>query len=557
MNSRTISQSKWRGRCRTQGGKEERETSMGFDLSDLQPKERASFALRALYEAAGCRKYHMGRFEEYGLYQENRSFLSSEQVITFTDLDGRLLALKPDVTLSIAKTAQPAPGETLKYYYHENVYRPSAESHTFKEIAQMGLEMLGAVGEAQVQQAVGLAAKSLEQLGAAWVLELSHMGYLFGLLDALAVPETARPALLDLLREKNAHELRAAAKAAGLDDAGADTLCALLTLCGGCEETLARAEAFCKNDRMRTAAAELRALTGSLSAGGGSVRLDLSLAGEMEYYNGLVFQGYLQGLPRPLLKGGRYDLLMQKFTPGADAIGFAVYLDELDRLSAPLPPVQQQKTDRVMLNVALPKGRLGDKVYGLLARIGYGCAEDCNATRKLVVENPEAGIRYFLVKPSDVAIYVEHGAADVGIVGKDILTEASADVYELLDTGLGRCRMCVAAPNDYQDDPSRPVRVATKFVNIAKNYYASIGRDIDIIKLNGSIELAPILGLSDVIVDIVETGTTLRENGLKVVTEFLPISARFIANKASYQFKHREVDRMLEQLRETLQEAAK
>ena len=536
---------------------QERETSMGFDLSDLQPKERASFALRALYEAAGCRKYHMGRFEEYGLYQENRSFLSSEQVITFTDLDGRLLALKPDVTLSIAKTAQPAPGETLKYYYHENVYRPSAESHTFKEIAQMGLEMLGAVGEAQVQQAVGLAAKSLEQLGAAWVLELSHMGYLFGLLDALAVPETARPALLDLLREKNAHELRAAAKAAGLDDAGADTLCALLTLCGGCEETLARAEAFCKNDRMRAAAAELRALTGSLSAGGGSVRLDLSLAGEMEYYNGLVFQGYLQGLPRPLLKGGRYDLLMQKFTPGADAIGFAVYLDELDRLSAPLPPVQQQKTNRVMLNVALPKGRLGDKVYGLLARIGYGCAEDYNATRKLVVENPEAGIRYFLVKPSDVAIYVEHGAADVGIVGKDILTEASADVYELLDTGLGRCRMCVAAPNDYQDDPSRPVRVATKFVNIAKNYYASIGRDIDIIKLNGSIELAPILGLSDVIVDIVETGTTLRENGLKVVTEFLPISARFIANKASYQFKHREVDRMLEQLRETLQEAAK
>ena len=234
----------------------------------------------------------------------------------------------------------------------------------------------------------------------------------------------------------------------------------------------------------------------------------------------------------------------------------AMLLDELDRLNA-MPPVQHQDTGKVMLNVALPKGRLGDKVYNLLAGIGYGCPEDYNATRKLVVENPAAGIRYFLVKPSDVAIYVEHGAADVGIVGKDILTEASADVYELLDTGLGRCRMCVAAPNDYQDDPSRPVRVATKFVNIAKNYYASIGRDIDIIKLNGSIELAPILGLSDVIVDIVETGTTLWENGLKVVTEFLPISARFIANKASYQFKHREVDRMLEQLRETLQEAAK
>ena len=520
---------------------------MEFSLESLQPKERASFALRALYEAAGCRKYHMGRFEEYGLYQENRSFLSSEQVITFTDLDGRLLALKPDVTLSIAKTAQPAPGETLQYYYHENVYRPSAESHTFKEIAQMGLEMLGTVREEQ----------SLAQLGADWVLEVSHMGYLFGLFDALGVPEAARPGLLEKLREKNAHELRRAVRAAGVDDAGADALTGLLELSGSYEETLAKAEAACRNDRMRAAAAELRALAQTLEAAGGAVRLDLSLAGEMEYYNGLVFQGYLQGLPRPLLKGGRYDLLMQKFTPGAGAIGFAVYLDELDRLSASTPPVQRNSTDKVMLNVALPKGRLGDKVYNLLARIGYGCTEDYNATRKLVVENPEAGIRYFLVKPSDVAIYVEHGAADVGIVGKDILTEASADVYELLDTGLGKCRMCVAAPADYQDDPSRPVRVATKFVNIAKSYYASIGRDIDIIKLNGSIELAPILGLSDVIVDIVETGTTLRENGLRVVTEFMPISARFIANKASYQFKHKEMDTMLEKLRKTLQEETK
>ena len=534
------------------GCKKQGEPTMEFSIANLQPKERASFALRALYEAAGCRKYHMGRFEEYGLYQENRSFLSSEQVITFTDLDGRLLALKPDVTLSIAKTAQPTPGETLCYYYHENVYRPSAESHTFKEISQMGLEMLGAVGEAQVQQAVCLAARSLDALGADWVLEVSHMGYLFGLFDALGVPDAARAKLLEKLREKNAHELRAAAGAAGFADA-ADTLCSVLDLSGAYAETMEKAAALCKNDAMRAAVAELEALAVPLEKAGGVIRLDMTLAGEMEYYNGLVFQGYLKALPRPLLKGGRYDLLMQKFTPGAGAIGFAVYLDELDRLSAPLPPVQKNSTDRVMLNVALPKGRLGDKVYNLLAGIGYGCPEDYNATRKLVVENPEAGIRYFLVKPSDVAIYVEHGAADVGIVGKDILTEASADVYELLDTGLGKCRMCVAAPADYKDDPSRPVRVATKFVNIAKSYYASMGRDIDIIKLNGSIELAPILGLSDVIVDIVETGTTLRENGLKVVTEFMPISARFIANKASYQFKHAEMDTMLEKLRAELQ----
>ncbi len=365
-------------------------------------------------------------------------------------------------------------------------------------------------------------------------------------------PYPGIPEMLAKLKAKNLHELKAAASAAGLDEAGADALAGLMSLCGSCEDVLPRVEAACRNERMETAAAELKAITEELAGAGGSIRLDMTLAGEMEYYNGLVFQGYLESLPRPVLKGGRYDLLMQKFTPGAGAIGFAVYLDELDRLSAPLPPVQKQPTEKTMLNVALPKGRLGDKVYHLLAGIGYGCPEDYNATRKLVVENPAAGIRYFLVKPSDVAIYVEHGAADVGIVGKDILTEAAADVYELLDTGLGRCRMCVAAPAGYRDDPSRPVRVATKFVNIAKRYYASMGRDIDIIKLNGSIELAPILGLSDVIVDIVETGTTLRENGLRVVTEFMPISARFIANKASYQFKHREMDEMLEKLRAAL-----
>ena len=241
---------------------------MEFSIANLQPKERASFALRALYEAAGCRKYHMGRFEEYGLYQENRSFLSSEQVITFTDLDGRLLALKPDVTLSIAKTAQPTPGETLCYYYHENVYRPSAESHTFKEISQMGLEMLGAVGEAQVQQAVCLAARSLDALGAEWVLEVSHMGYLFGLFDALGVPDAARAKLLEKLREKNAHELRAAAGAAGLADA-ADTLCSVLNLCGSYADTLAKAAALCRNDAMRAAVAELEALAVPLEKAGG------------------------------------------------------------------------------------------------------------------------------------------------------------------------------------------------------------------------------------------------------------------------------------------------
>ena len=334
--------------------------------------------------------------------------------------------------------------------------------------------------------------------------------------------------------------------------AAANALTAILSLHGPFGTTLAAARSQCQCEAQRDALLELQSLQNELGDAGRGMQLDLSLAGDMEYYNGLVFSGYVAGVPRAVLKGGRYDLLAQRFTPGACALGFALYLDELERLSAPLPPVQQQGTERQWLNIALPKGRLGDKAYGLLAAAGYEANENYSETRKLVVENPEAGVRYFLVKPSDVAIYVEHGAADIGIVGKDILTESGADVYELLDTGMGKCRMCVAGPRNFVDDESRALRVATKFVNIARAHYESIGRDIDIIKLNGSIELAPILGLSDVIVDIVETGTTLKENNLTVLEEFMPISARFIANKASYKFKYAQLTELLNKMKEAL-----
>ena len=191
-----------------------------------------------------------------------------------------------------------------------------------------------------------------------------------------------------------------------------------------------------------------------------------------------------------------------------------------------------------LINIALPKGRLGEKVIKLLENAGYGLKESPDDSRKLTFENAEAGIRCFWVKPSDVGIYVERGAADIGVVGKDILKEYEPSVYELMDLGLGKCRMAVAGFKDFEDDNDVPLKVATKFPNIARAYYNQKSREIDVIKLNGSIELAPVLGLSDVIVDIVETGTTLRENGLDVLATVFPISARLIANKSSYTFKH-------------------
>lgn len=203
-----------------------------------------------------------------------------------------------------------------------------------------------------------------------------------------------------------------------------------------------------------------------------------------------------------------------------------------------------------MLNVALPKGRLGEKVYGMLEAAGYECPSIRENSRKLIFENPEKGVRYFWVKPSDVAIYVEHSAADIGIAGKDILLEYSPDVYELFDLDIGKCKMAVAAKKGFRDNPQNTLRVATKFTNITKEYYSSKGRDIDIIHLNGSIELAPILGLSDVIVDIVETGTTLKENNLEAVEDIVPISARLIANKPAFKFKGTMIEEIIKKLAE-------
>ena len=205
---------------------------------------------------------------------------------------------------------------------------------------------------------------------------------------------------------------------------------------------------------------------------------------------------------------------------------------------------------KTTVNIALPKGRLGEKAYALLKNAGFDCPAIEESSRKLIFENSEKGLRFFWVKPSDVAIYVERGAADIGIVGKDILLEYGPDVYELLDLGMGVCRMAVAARKDFRESPGATLRVATKFPNIAQRFYNEKCRDIDIIPPNDSIELAPSQNMADLIVDIAETRTTLKENDLQVVETILPISARLIANKSGYKFKTNEINAIRDGLAE-------
>jgi len=500
----------------------------------LRYDEQAIMQLRTLYKQYGYTHYKMSRFEEYGLYAENKAFLASGEIITFTGAGGKLMALRPDVTLSIVKNTK-NDGKQKKLYYNENVYRP--DGYEFKEQMQVGLECIGAIDNTLMGEVLMLARKSLKLLGENTRLDISHMGYINGLLNSKNLTTEQRTQLIRRISEKNVPELIALCTKYGLDSDYCEKITTLTTLYGPYEKITAELERMNVNEETEAAKRELKELFDILEqpGAGQNINLDFSIVNDISYYSGVIFQGYIEGIPAKVLSGGRYDKLLRKFGNNSGAIGFAVYLDLLERIS----PVDK------MINIALPKGRLGDKAYAIFEAAGYGCPAINDGSRRLVFESIENNVRYFWVKPSDVAIYVERGAADIGVAGKDILLEYNPDVFELLDFGIGKCRMCVAAEKGFSpDNHEHTLRVATKFPNIARDYYEKQGREIDIIGLNGSIELAPLLGLSDVIVDIVETGKTLLENNLEPFETIMDISARLISNKASYKFNHETISNL-------------
>jgi len=517
---------------------------------DLSFPEKVTFRLRSLYSRHGYSRFKMNKFEEYDLYADNKDFLISDSVITFTDGNGRLMALKPDVTLSIVKSSRDDPGTLQKLYYNETVYRPARGSGNFQELMQVGLECIGSIDDGCMAEVLLLAAESLKTIHPDCVLAVSHLGLLTGMMDAMGIPRSGRDTLMGLIGDKNHHELTAFCRNCGAPEAYIELLLQLLES-GGTPQLPEKLREILADTSGAEAVHQLLRVAEALRGTDAEdiLRFDFSGVDNLHYYNGLLFKGYIRGIPGSVLSGGRYDNLMRKMGRQSGAIGFAVYVDRLERLEAQAPA-----QECAMLNIALPKGRLGEKVYAMFARAGFDCPAIHEGGRKLIFENLEKGVRYFWVKPSDVAIYVERGAADIGVAGKDILLEYGPEVYELLDLHTGNCRMAVAAKNDFRDAPEKTLRVATKFCNIASRYYLSKGRDIDIIHLNGSIEIAPILGLSDVIVDIVETGTTLKENDLSVLETVVPISARLVANKAAYQFKGSQIDTLVRQLAAGLEE---
>lgn len=302
----------------------------------LKKEEQVAFGMRALFEQYGYRRFEMSKFEEYDFYAENRSFLGSESILTFTGLDGKLLALKPDVTLSIVKNTKGSREAADRVYYNENVYRARKGDGEYREILQAGLEYIGEVDRYAVLEVVLLAAKSLELISDAYLLDISHMGFVMGLLDETGLGLGKQRKVLNCIREKNAHEIRRICTEAGVPEVMVKRLEALSGLYGKLSETLPAARELIVNERTERAWRELFELSGYLKECGfeDRINLDFSIINDMDYYNGIMFQGFVDGVPSSILSGGRYDNLVGRLGKNAEAIGFAVYLDLLSRFGS-------------------------------------------------------------------------------------------------------------------------------------------------------------------------------------------------------------------------------
>lgn len=515
---------------------------------DIDIKERIDLELRSLYSEYGYNRFKMGKFEDYDLYTKFRDFIPNENIITVTGQNGRLLALRPDLTLSIVKYFRPEEKDVEKLYYSENIYRSDRDGD-YQELRQTGLEFLGNIGSKEISEVAILAALSLKNISNDFVLDISHMGFLQEIM--VRIPEKAKKPILKAISEKSPSSIKAIAKSYEIPDSEILVIEQLTSIYGDYKTTIPRLKELPLTKRALEYLSEIENVSKTLSARrvGGTINIDFSIVNNMSYYSGILLQGYIKGLPEKILSGGQYDGVMANMGKGGSAIGFALYLDFLDKLESESGEAQKGKNAADdYINVALPKGRLGDKIYDLFEKAGYPCKDIKGDNRKLVFENKSKKIRYFLVKPSDVTVYVERGTADIGACGNDIIEEYSPDVYELLDLKKGKCKVAVAAKEGFKDDTSKTLRVATKFPEITRRYYDRESRKIDIIELHGSIELAPVLDMSDVIVDIVETGKTLKENNLAVIDDVLDVSARLIANKSSFKFKNNGIVELTEKL---------
>lgn len=502
-------------------------------------------------------------FEYFDVFSSEIGTTASKDLYKFYDDEGNTLVLRPDFTPSIARCAAKYfldDKKPVRLCYQGNTFtNTSALQGKLKEVTEMGVELMNDDSVMADAEMIELAVGVLKEAGLKeFKISLGNAEFYRGICRQVGVTEAVELTLRDYISNKNIYGAENYLLSQGIDKEDMKTLLSVTEFFGS-HKVLDEALLVAKDLGSIDAVKRLKELYEVLLKRGLSehISFDLGQLSKYNYYTGVIFKAYTYGLGNAIIKGGRYDRLLSYFGKDAPATGFAIVIDDL------LYAVREQdkayaQDDKKYLTFALGKGRLANKTMELLEKLGITCEEMKDKdTRKLIFVNEEYKLKFFLSKGPDVPTYVEYGAADIGVVGKDTIVEEDRDVFEVLDLGFGKCRMCVCGPKDKEEllAHHERIRVASKYPKIAKDYfYNNKHQTVDIIKLNGSVELGPIVELSDVIVDIVETGSTLMENGLEVLEEIMPLSARMIVNPVAMQMEAGRIKELITKIRKLLKE---
>ena len=536
-------------------------------VRDISPKEymekqKTKEAILETITQDGFSILETPSFEYFDVFANNSGITPSKELYKFYDKEGNTLVLRPDFTPSMARAYS-------KLYYNEDKpVKLSYSGNTFvnagdlngrlKESTQIGAELYNDPTKEADAKIISLMIRCMISLGLHnFVISLGNVEFFKGICEEYGINEDSEMTLLKLISVKNYYAAEEFLKDMTISDEIKELIVHISELYST-YDNLKSLLLKISNKRCTDAIERLLQVYDILDKEGLSkyISFDLGLLNQYNYYTGVCFRAYTFGFGDAVMKGGRYDNLVKEFGKDSPAIGFGISLDEL------MIAKQNAKSDPLgdpenrYITFALTKGRLANKTLGLLEEIGITCEEMKDKdTRKLIFVNEDLKLKFFLAKGPDVPTYVEHGVADIGVVGKDTIDEENRKVFEVLDLGFGKCRMCVCGYESAKDllSSREMIKVATKYPRIAKKYFNEVKHQtVDIIKLNGSIELAPIVGLSDVIVDIVETGSTLKENGLSVLEEVYPLSARMIVNPVSMRVLEARINKLIKEVKEKL-----
>lgn len=521
----------------------------------LRQTERA---VRTALEGCGYSEIITPAVEYFDVFAQANPELDQENMLKIIDRSGRICVARPDNTTPIARIAATRLDDAalpVRLYYSQKVFRSVVGGHGHKgEFLQVGAELIGADGLAADQDILSAAFSALTGTGVDnFRIELGHAEIYKALIEELGVDAQTAESIRRLIENKSFAALGDALAPYG-ERPAAKALGAMPQLFGGVE-VLDQVEALTGNVRVLGAVSYLRRLYQALDAAGygNRIMIDLGLVHEMDYYTGVMFRGYIGGAGAAILSGGRYNALCAKFGKDLPAGGFGIDVERIaDSLQGAARPEAATRRDTV--RIALTKGRLEKKTLSLLKAAGYDISELEAGSRKLIFTLPDAGVEIVLAKAADVITYVEHGVCDMGVVGKDTIMEKGGSFYEMVDLGFGKCRFALATKKgkDVYGGYKTPV-IATKYPAVTKAFFNKKNMDVETIKIEGSVELAPLLELADAIVDIVETGTTIKENGLEAIEDVAPISARVIVNLASAKMKKAAIQQVISDLESGLE----